>query len=100
MKRRACGCCGAVVRKGLGRRAFVLDGAGLRAAVVCATCARRAVLLVTPEAAQVPRACGGCGKEVATIGPRCAERVGEHVRELSTANVVLAAAAAAPEAGR
>ena len=86
--KRSCGCCGEPVRKTIGRRAVVYDDKGFRAAIICARCTKRAILLVTPEAAKEPRACT-CGKEVATLGARCAGRLGEANAELSKANVAL-----------
>ena len=89
MTARRCGNCDGRLRKGLARRAFILDGGVLKPSHVCVGCAAGGVLVVKPAPVTVPTTCKGCGKNLACYCGACVERVGGHVRELSAANAAL-----------
>lgn len=89
--KRICASCSRGLRKGTSRRAYVAEPDGsIRAGVICARCAIRASLIVTPPATTVAPACGLCRNAVAAVCGSCHGRLVESVKELTAANVALA----------
>ena len=83
------GDCGRKVRKGLGRRAVVLDGGVLKQAIVCPRCFSGSVALVAPPPVTIPRPCKGCTSGLGEYCAGCVERLGGNVRELAASNAAL-----------
>lgn len=89
--RRNCHSCDRPLRKGGGRRAWVLTSDGAVAAgIVCIRCALRAIAFVVPPATTMPTLCSSCKRAHASVCGGCAERLRSNVRELTAANVALA----------
>jgi hypothetical protein len=63
----------------------------IKSGIVCLRCASRAVAFVVPPATTVAPLCGSCRKERAAVCVGCFARAHANVRELSAANVALAA---------
>ena len=68
----------------------VTDQGEVKAGIVCARCALRAVAFVIPPKVTVPTACELCKRGLACVCRPCAEALAQNVRELTKANVALA----------
>jgi hypothetical protein len=82
-----CGNCEGRIRRGTGRRAFILGLDGPKAAIVCATCAAHGTLFVVSAPIVLRPPCAACKKAGAAICDACAQRLGDNVRELSACNI-------------
>ena len=89
---RACPSCNRNLRRGKGRRAWVMDPDGtIKSGVVCLRCAARAVAFVVPPATTVAPLCCVCKRDTAAVCAGCFGRQAESSRELTKANVALRA---------
>ncbi len=90
MSRRACPSCGRALRRGKGRRAWVMEPDGcIKSGIVCLRCAARAVAFVVPPPTTIPPLCGVCKRAHAAVCVGCYGRISESARELTNANVAL-----------
>jgi hypothetical protein len=79
----------------MARRMWVLSPDGeLALGLVCPRCASRALSVVAPPPTTIAPPCKGCHKAPAVYCEACMDKVCNHVRELSAANVASAVAPA------
>lgn len=84
-----CGSCERPLRAGSVRRAWVLVEGKVASALVCTACLRNAIALVVPPPVAIAPACKLCRRRAASVCEECLHHVGEHVEELTKANVAL-----------
>jgi hypothetical protein len=88
VKRRTCASCDKPLRKGAGKRAWVLSphGESPKMGIVCPGCAQRVIPVVVPPPVTVPPACS-CGRGPAKFCAGCYDSACRNVGALAAANV-------------
>lgn len=88
--KRHCPSCTRILRKGTGRKAWVMEPDGtIKSGIVCLRCAARAVAFVVPPATTLAPPCACCKRKLAKVCGECHDRLEKSVRELTKANVML-----------